>query len=81
MDLLEENIKQLKVVVQIQNLKKVDQNGDEFEEMTIPALREKLDVFLEVALQNVLPRARGARNSCPKADTSSSYLVIQAKAW
>nr|XP_020665960.1 uncharacterized protein LOC110088166 [Pogona vitticeps]XP_020665961.1 uncharacterized protein LOC110088166 [Pogona vitticeps] len=53
MDLLEENIKQLKVVVQIQNLKKVDQNGDEFEEMTIPALREKLDVFLEGILEEV----------------------------
>ncbi|KAJ7310411.1 hypothetical protein JRQ81_007325 [Phrynocephalus forsythii] len=53
MDLLEMNIKQLKLLMQIQNLRRMDQNGDDLEEIVIPALRGRLDSFLESILEDM----------------------------
>ena len=53
MDLLEVNIKQLKLLMQIQNLRRMDQNGDDLEDIGIPALRERLDSFLESILEDM----------------------------
>ncbi|KAG8144662.1 hypothetical protein E2320_013130 [Naja naja] len=52
-DLLGENLKQLKLLIEIQSLKKSERYGSEFKQLDIPALRQKLDNFLENISQDL----------------------------
>ncbi|KAM6426991.1 uncharacterized protein PHA67_003667 isoform 2-T6 [Liasis olivaceus] len=52
-NLLDENLKQLKLLIEIQILKKAERYGAEFKQLDIPALRRKLDLFLEIISQDL----------------------------
>ncbi|XP_007444502.3 pericentrin-like [Python bivittatus] len=52
-NLLDENLKQLKLLIEIQTLKKAERYRAEFKQLDIPALRRKLDLFLEIISQDL----------------------------
>ncbi|XP_026541119.1 uncharacterized protein LOC113423782 [Notechis scutatus] len=52
-NLLGENLKQLKLLIEIQSLKKSERYGSEFKQLDIPVLRQKLDIFLENISQDL----------------------------
>ncbi|XP_058010607.1 centromere-associated protein E-like [Ahaetulla prasina] len=52
-NLLDENLKQFKLLIEIQNLKKSECCRAEFNQLDIPALRQRLDIFLENISQDL----------------------------